>query len=110
MGLPPSYISHENANSSRKKKFKRYGCGRYHTVNNHNGHVKNEFMQNRFKQTDFEVKRILDYHNNVEVIRIPIPVPGDYVIQIQATELVEPYQDVALVITGALNSNIVFLN
>lgn len=47
-----------------------------------------------------------DPDNNVEVIRIQNPQPGDYFIQIEAKNLLAP-QDFALVVTGQLTSGII---
>ena len=46
---------------------------------------------------------IPDVDNNVEVVRVADPVPGLWVIQISATNLLQPDQDFALVVTGHIN-------
>jgi serine protease AprX len=49
----------------------------------------------------------VDGENNVEIIRIDAPTPGDYLIQIAATNLLSTKgQDFALVVTGDLQSGI----
>ncbi len=47
-----------------------------------------------------------DPDNNVEVIRLENPEPGDYLIQISATNLLKTPQDYALVVTGELGSKL----
>ena len=48
----------------------------------------------------------VDVENNVEIVRIENPPPGDYLIQISAQNLRIPGQDFALVVTGDLQSSI----
>ncbi len=49
----------------------------------------------------------LDSDNNVEIIRIPDPAPGDYMIQVAAANLLSTAgQDFALVITGNLSGGL----
>ncbi len=43
-----------------------------------------------------------DPDNNVQMVRIQNPVPGDYLIQILARNLLKPNQDYALVVVGEL--------
>ena len=51
--------------------------------------------------------KIPDPENNVEVVRIENPEPGDYTIQITASNLLRTDgQDFALVATGKLDSNL----
>jgi hypothetical protein len=50
--------------------------------------------------------KIPDPDNNVEVVRIDNPPPGDYLIQISATNLLHPGQDFALVAAGELTSGL----
>jgi serine protease AprX len=50
--------------------------------------------------------KIPDVDNNVEVIRLDRPAPGDYLIQLSASNLLHPPQDFALVVTGELNSGL----
>lgn len=50
-----------------------------------------------------------DPENNVEVIRIDDPAPGDYMLMCFAHNLLEGPQDFALVVTGALTSELVFV-
>jgi hypothetical protein len=45
-----------------------------------------------------------DPNNNVEVITVENASPGDYLIQISATNILKPPQDFALVVTGRLTS------
>jgi hypothetical protein len=45
-----------------------------------------------------------DPTNNVEVISVEDAAPGEYLVQISATNLVKPPQDFALVVTGRLTS------
>ena len=47
---------------------------------------------------------IPDPNNNVEVVRLENPTAGDYLIQVQASNLLQPRQDFALVVTGDLTS------
>jgi hypothetical protein len=47
---------------------------------------------------------IPDPDNNVEVIRIDSPIPGSYLIQVNAWNILQGPQDFALVVTGELNS------
>jgi serine protease AprX len=47
---------------------------------------------------------IPDPNNNVEVVRLENPASGDYLIQVQASNLLQPRQDFALVVTGDLTS------
>ena len=49
---------------------------------------------------------IPDPENNVEIVRVQNPVPGDYLIQISATNLLSKGQDFALVVAGDLASPI----
>jgi hypothetical protein len=49
---------------------------------------------------------IPDPDNNVEVVRIDDPAPGTYLLQVSATNLLRGPQDFALVVTGALQSNL----
>ena len=48
--------------------------------------------------------KIPDPDNNVEVVRLDHPAPGEYIIQISATNLLKGPQDFALVMTGALST------
>jgi serine protease AprX len=48
----------------------------------------------------------LDADNNVEIVRIPTPAAGDYLIQLTASNLLGPSQDFALVVTGDLTSGL----
>ena len=48
-----------------------------------------------------------DPNNNVQVVRIENPVPGDYTIMIVASNLLVPPQAFALVVTGDLQSGLV---
>lgn len=48
--------------------------------------------------------KIPDPDNNVEVVRLPNPAPGDYLIQITATNLLRGPQDFALVVAGQLTT------
>lgn len=48
----------------------------------------------------------LDADNNVEIVRLPTPGAGDYLIQIIASNLLGPRQDFALVVTGDLTSGL----
>jgi serine protease AprX len=48
-----------------------------------------------------------DPENNVEVLRFDDPAPGDYLIMGFAYNLLKPPQDYALVVTGALTSDLV---
>jgi len=48
----------------------------------------------------------LDADNNVEIVRIPTPAAGDYLVQITASNLLGPSQDFALVVTGDLGSGL----
>lgn len=43
-----------------------------------------------------------DPENNIELVRISNPQPGDYLIQVSATNLLQAGQDFALVVTGEL--------
>ncbi len=47
---------------------------------------------------------IPDPDNNVEVVRLQNPAPGEYLIQVQATNLLKKGQDFALVAAGDLSS------
>lgn len=47
-----------------------------------------------------------DVDNNVEVIRVDDPAPGRWLLQVFARNLLRPPQDYALVVTGALASNL----
>lgn len=49
---------------------------------------------------------IPDPDNNVETVRIENPLPGYYMIQVQAMNLLRPGQDFALVVTGDLTSEL----
>jgi serine protease AprX len=49
----------------------------------------------------------LDVDNNVEVCRIENAAPGNYLIQITASNLLHSPQDFALVVTGTLNGDLV---
>lgn len=49
---------------------------------------------------------IPDVDNNVEVVRIDAPTPGDYWVQVTAQNLLRNNQDFALVVTGALRADI----
>ena len=52
----------------------------------------------------------VDAKNNVEIVRIDQPPPGDYLIQVAATNLLSTRgQDFALVVTGDLKSGITAL-
>jgi serine protease AprX len=46
---------------------------------------------------------IPDRDNNVEVVRIPKPAAGNYLIQVSATNILQKGQDFALVVTGDLS-------
>lgn len=50
---------------------------------------------------------VTDPDNNVEVIRLENPPPGDYLIQVSATSLLQGPQDFALVVTGELTSDLI---
>jgi hypothetical protein len=50
---------------------------------------------------------IPDPDNNVETVRIENPLPGNYLIQVDALNLLRPGQDFALVVTGDLISQLV---
>jgi len=52
---------------------------------------------------------IPDPENNVEVVRLDNPAPGDYLIQITVSNLLQAGQDYALVILGELNSGLVIV-
>jgi hypothetical protein len=52
---------------------------------------------------------IPDPDNNVEIVRIDNPPPGDYSIQILAKNLLRGPQDFALVVTGDLQSSLVWM-
>jgi len=58
----------------------------------------NEKLPNRLTATDRD--------NNVEVIRLDAPAPGQYLIQITAANLLHPPQDFALVVSGENLSNL----
>jgi hypothetical protein len=49
---------------------------------------------------------IPDPENNVEIVRVQNPGPGNYLIQISATNLLSTGQDFALVVLGDLASSI----
>jgi serine protease AprX len=51
--------------------------------------------------------KIPDPDNNIEVVRLENPAPGDYLIQISARNLLRTPQDYALVVTGALTSQLI---
>lgn len=51
-----------------------------------------------------------DTDNNVEVIRMDNPNPGNYVVQVEAGNMLKPPQDFALVATGDITSDFVDLN
>ncbi|MGD2249324.1 MAG: S8 family serine peptidase [Candidatus Methanofastidiosia archaeon] len=51
--------------------------------------------------------KIPDPDNNIEVVRLENPPPGDYLIQISARNLLRTPQDYALVVTGALTSPLI---
>ena len=56
---------------------------------------------------NFQLRQSLnipDVDNNVEVVRIPDPKAGSYLIQISATNLLHSPQDFALVVTGDLGA------
>jgi hypothetical protein len=61
-------------------------------------HVGNEHLPDRLTP--------LDRGNNVEVVRIENPPPGDYLIQVSAFNLLSQDQDFALVVTGELGSDL----
>lgn len=61
-------------------------------------HVGNEHLPERLTP--------LDRGNNVEVVRIDDPAPGDYLIQVSAFNLLGKGQDFALVVTGELGSGL----
>ena len=48
-----------------------------------------------------------DPENNVQLVRIDQPPAGDYLIQLTARNLLQPNQDYALAVAGALTSNLV---
>jgi len=50
--------------------------------------------------------KIPDPENNVEVVRLDNPLPGDYLIQLTATNLLASPQDYALVVAGQLSSGL----
>ncbi len=50
--------------------------------------------------------KIPDPDNNVEVLRLDHPAPGEYLIQISATNLLKGPQDFALVVSGGLSSTL----
>ncbi len=47
-----------------------------------------------------------DAENNVEVVRLHAPAPGEYRIQVSAWNLLHPGQDFALVVTGELDGSL----
>jgi hypothetical protein len=47
-----------------------------------------------------------DIHNNVQIVRIDQPEPGNYLIKIFGKQVLEPPQDFALVVTGPLGSKL----
>jgi serine protease AprX len=49
---------------------------------------------------------VTDPENNVELIRLDNPAPGDYLIQVAAISLLQAPQDFALVVTGELTSDL----
>jgi len=51
-----------------------------------------------------------DPNNNVQVVRIEKPQPGDYTIAIVASMLLLPSQSFALVVTGDLQSDLIPLH
>ncbi len=51
-----------------------------------------------------------DTDNNVEVIRVDVPKAGNYIVQIEAGNMLKPPQDFALVATGDIASDFVDLN
>ncbi len=53
--------------------------------------------------------KIPDPDNNVEVVRLDHPAPGDYLIQIAASNLLQGPQPFALVVAGELNSGLVMM-
>ena len=42
----------------------------------------------------------LDINNNVEIVRLFPPTPGNYIVQVTASNLLRPPQDFALVVTS----------
>jgi subtilisin family serine protease len=50
-----------------------------------------------------------DPENNVEILRVDQPEPGNYIVQISASNLLSDSQDFALVVTGDLKSDLQFL-
>jgi serine protease AprX len=50
---------------------------------------------------------VTDPDNNVEIIRLDNPQPGDYLIQVTAISLLQAPQDFALVVTGELTSDLI---
>ena len=57
---------------------------------------------------NFQLRQSLnipDGDNNVEILRIPNPQPGPYLIQIAATNLLHPPQDFALVVAGQIGTS-----
>jgi serine protease AprX len=49
----------------------------------------------------------LDQENNVEIVRIDVPVAGNYLIQVLAANLLTGAQDFALVVTGDLTTGLI---
>ncbi|MCX6040019.1 MAG: hypothetical protein NTV69_02640 [Caldilinea sp.] len=50
--------------------------------------------------------KIPDPENNVEVVRLDNPLPGEYLVQITATNLLAGPQDYALVVAGQLQGGL----
>ncbi|HEY7078913.1 MAG TPA: S8 family serine peptidase [Nitrososphaeraceae archaeon] len=50
---------------------------------------------------------VFDNNNNVQIVRVDQPVPGEYSIKIFGRQVIAPPQDYALVVTGSLGSNLV---
>ncbi|HEX5872934.1 MAG TPA: S8 family serine peptidase, partial [Longimicrobium sp.] len=53
----------------------------------------------------YNPKRVPDPYNNVQVIRIDDPAPGQYLIKVSATSILQP-QDFALVVTGDFDGSL----
>lgn len=73
----------------------------------------NLFLMHKEKQTKWtgneDIPRTItafDRDNNVEVIRIEKPIPGEYLIAVQAANIIFSPQDFALVVTGHLTSDL----
>jgi serine protease AprX len=76
--------------------------------NNLNLIVLNKKMQTKWTGNETIPRTItaLDRDNNVEIIRIDRPRAGEYLIAVQASNLLSGPQDFALTVTGSLNTSI----